>query len=63
MLIKIIEKDDEYYKIGDLVDSLKKSRKVDESGAIFTFEGFVRGKEENLEVNKLILTTPNREKN
>ncbi len=43
MLIKIIEKDDEYYKIGDLVDSLKKSRKVDESGAIFTFEGFVRG--------------------
>ena len=62
MIVKIIEKDDEYYKIADLVDSLKKSNRVDESGAIFTFEGIVRGKEENSEVNKLILTTPNKEK-
>ena len=62
MIVKIIEKDDEYYKIADLVDSLKKSVKIDESGAIFTFEGFVRGKEENLDVDKLILTTPDIEK-
>jgi molybdopterin synthase catalytic subunit len=62
MIVKIIEKDDEYYKIADLVDSLKKSNRVDESGAIFTFEGIVRGKEENSEVNKLILTTPDKEK-
>lgn len=62
MIIKIIEKDEEYYKIDDLVDSLKKSTRIDESGAIFTFEGIVRGKEENLDVDKLILTTPDKEK-
>jgi molybdopterin synthase catalytic subunit len=62
MIVKIIEKDDEYFKIADLVDVLKKSDRVDESGAIFTFEGIVRGKEENLDVDKLILTTPDKEK-
>lgn len=62
MIVKIIEKDDEYYNIGDLVDSLKKSTRIDESGAIFTFEGIVRGKEEDLDVKKLILTTPDKEK-
>nr|WP_225370722.1 hypothetical protein [Methanobrevibacter arboriphilus] len=43
MVIKIVEKDDEYYQIQDLIDSLKKNKRIDESGAIFTFEGFVRG--------------------
>lgn len=62
MVIKIVEKDEEYFTIGDLVEDLKKSKRVDESGAIFTFEGIVRGKEENLEVSKLNLTTPNKEK-
>ena len=62
MVVKIVEKDDEYYKIADLVDLLKKSRRIDESGAIFTFEGIVRGKEEDLDVDKLILTTPDMEK-
>ncbi|MDR0900089.1 MAG: molybdenum cofactor biosynthesis protein MoaE [Methanobrevibacter sp.] len=66
MLIKIIEKDDEYYKTEDLINYIKKNKRVDEAGAIFTFEGFVRGKERNkeedLDVNKLILTTPNKEK-
>jgi len=62
MIVKIVEKDDEYYKIADLVELLKKSNKIDESGAIFTFEGFVRGNEEGLIVDKLILTTPDKEK-
>ncbi|MEA4957891.1 Molybdopterin synthase catalytic subunit [bioreactor metagenome] len=66
MVIKIVEKDDEYYEIQDLVDSLKKDKKIDESGAIFTFEGFVRGTEKSNEgekiVDKMILTTPNKEK-
>ncbi|MBZ9570863.1 molybdenum cofactor biosynthesis protein MoaE [Methanobrevibacter sp. TMH8] len=66
MVVKIVEKDDEYYKIQDLVDSIKKSRRVDEAGAIFTFEGFVRGTEKITEtekiVDKMILTTPNKEK-
>lgn len=58
MLVKIVEKDDEHYKINDLVDELKKNIRIDETGAIFTFEGFVRGKE----VKNIILTTPNKEK-
>lgn len=66
MIAKIVKKDDEYYQIQDLVDSIKKSSRVDESGVIFTFEGFVRGREKNTEgekiVNKMILTTPNKEK-
>jgi molybdopterin synthase catalytic subunit len=62
MVVKIVEKDDEYYQIADLVGKIKKSRKVDEAGAIFTFEGFVRGKEEDLTVKQLILTTPDKEK-
>jgi len=66
MLIKIVEKDYEIYKIQDLVDYLKKSIKVDEAGAIFTFEGFVRGKEKSSGeykiVDKMNLSTPDKEK-
>lgn len=62
MLVKIIENNDETYEIGDLVAEIKKDKKIDYSGAIFTFEGFVRGKEENMNLKKLILTTPNKEK-
>lgn len=62
MIVKIIEKDDEYYSIQDLTDNLRKSLKIDESGAIFTFEGITRGKEEDMELNKLILSTPDIEK-
>lgn len=65
-MLKIVEKDSEFYKIEDLVNTIKKNQRVDEAGAIFTFEGFVRGKEENIEekliVDKLILTTPDMEK-
>jgi len=28
MIVKIVEKDDEYYKIADLVDSIKKSYRI-----------------------------------
>jgi uncharacterized protein YjgD (DUF1641 family) len=30
MLLKIVEKCDEFYKISDLVDSLKKNKEIDE---------------------------------
>ncbi|MCQ2977741.1 MAG: molybdenum cofactor biosynthesis protein MoaE [archaeon] len=62
MIIKIVEKDDEVYNIQDLMDDLKKSRSVDECGAIFSFEGFVRGKEDDMDVSKLILTVADKEK-
>ena len=62
MVVRVIEAKEDKVTIADLIDDLKKSAKVDYSGAIFTFEGIVRGKEENMNLKKLILTTPNKEK-
>ena len=41
---------------------MKKSTKTDYSGATFTFAEIVRGEEENMNLEKLILSTPDREK-
>lgn len=62
MVVKIIEAKEDKITIADLIDDLKNNTKVDYSGAILTFEGIVRGKEENLDLQKLILTTPNKKK-
>ena len=61
-IVKLVEKDEEYFTTGDLIEDIKKSRRVDEAGAIYSFEGFVRGKEENFKLDKLILSTPDKEK-
>ncbi len=61
MLIKLIEKNDEVIQITDLIDYVKKSNAIDECGAIYSFEGIMRGKEEDI-VNKLILSTPDKNK-
>ena len=58
MVVKVIKAKDDKITTADLIADLKKSAKIDYSGAIFTFEGIVRGKEENMNLNKLILTTP-----
>jgi molybdopterin synthase catalytic subunit len=62
MLVKLIEKDEELVNLSDLINHVKKSPKIDECGAIFSFEGIVRGKEADQEVKKLILSTPDKEK-
>ncbi|WP_407424856.1 molybdenum cofactor biosynthesis protein MoaE [Methanobrevibacter sp.] len=62
MVVRIIESKEDKVITADLVAELKKSNKIDYSGAIFTFEGIVRGKEENMNLKKLILTTPDKEK-
>lgn len=62
MVVKVIEAKEDKVTIADLIDDLKKNSKIDYSGAIFTFEGFVRGKEENFNLEKLILTTPDKDK-
>ncbi len=62
MVVRIIESKEDKVITADLIAELKKSNKVDYSGAIFTFEGIVRGKEENMNLEKLILTTPDRDK-
>ena len=62
MVVRIIESKEDKVITADLIAELKKSNKVDYSGAIFTFEGIVRGKEENMNLKKLILTTPDKDK-
>ena len=62
MVVRVIQAKEDKVTTADLIDELKKSNKIDYSGAIFTFEGIVRGKEENMNLKKLILTTPDKDK-
>jgi len=59
MTVKIIEKDIETIKINDLMDSVKKNPRIIECGAIFSFEGIVRGKDIGKNTIKMDLTTTN----
>ena len=61
MVVKVIEGKEDKVTILDLLENIKKDTKIDYCGAIFTFEGIVRGKEENMDLEKLILTTPDKE--
>ena len=58
MTIKIVEKTAETINICDLIDSVKTNPRIIECGAIFSFEGIVRGKEVNKNTTKMDLTTP-----
>lgn len=62
MIVRVIEAKEDKITMADLIADLKKNSKIDYSGAIFTFEGIVRGKEENMNLEKLILTTPDKKK-
>ena len=62
MVVRVIEAKEDKVTMADLIADLKKNNKIDYSGAIFTFEGIVRGKEENMNLKKLILTTPDKQK-
>jgi molybdopterin synthase catalytic subunit len=61
MTVRIIKKDAETIKICDLMEWVKKSPKILECGAIFSFEGIVRGKEMDKNTINLDLNTPNLE--
>lgn len=56
--VRIIKKDEEIVTIPDLINQVKKNPKIDECGAVFSFEGIVRGKEKETKVKKLDLSTP-----
>ena len=62
MVVQVIKAKDDKITTADLISDLKKSNKIDYSGVIFTFEGMVRGKDENMHLEKLILSTPDVEK-
>lgn len=59
MFTRIINKEEENtnYSIQDLINILKENPAINECGAIFTFEGIVRGKEADVDVDKLLLKT------
>jgi molybdopterin synthase catalytic subunit len=61
MTVRIIKKDAESIKICDLIEWVKKSSKIIECGAIFSFEGIVRGKEMDKNTVKIDLNTPDLE--
>lgn len=46
MVVKVIKAKEDKVTTADLIADLKKSSKIDYSGAIFTFEGMVRGKDD-----------------
>lgn len=60
--VRVIKKDEEIVTIPDLINQVKKNPKIDECGAVFSFEGIVRGKENETKVKKLNLSTPNIQK-
>lgn len=60
--VKIIKKDEEKVTISDLIKAVKKNPHIDRCGAVFTFEGIVRGEEEDIKVKQLNLSTPDIEK-
>jgi molybdopterin synthase catalytic subunit len=59
MTVRIIEKTAETIAICDLMDSVKTNPKIMECGAIFSFEGIVRGKESDKNTVTMDLTTSN----
>jgi molybdopterin synthase catalytic subunit len=61
MTVRIIDKSKETINICDLMDSVKTNPRIIECGAIFSFEGIVRGKELDKNITKMDLTTPNLE--
>ena len=60
--VRVIKKDEEIVTIPDLINQVKKNPKIDECGAVFSFEGIVRGKENEIKVKKLNLSTPDIQK-
>ena len=59
MTVRIIEKGSDKIGICDLMEWVKNSPKIIECGAIFSFEGIVRGKEMDMNTLKMDLSTPN----
>ena len=62
MIARIITKGEEEYSICKLQDAVRENERIDECGAIYSFEGFVRGKDKGQITRKMILSTPDKEK-
>jgi len=58
IISKIIQDNREKITISNLTDKIKSEESINECGAIFTFEGIVRGEESAKSTEKILLTTP-----
>jgi molybdopterin synthase catalytic subunit len=61
MMAHIIKKGEKTVNMVDLQEFVKKNNRINECGAIYTFEGIVRGKEPGKTTTKMKLNTPHRE--
>jgi len=62
IIAKIISDYEEIITLNDLTQQIKENSSINDCGAIFTFEGIVRGKDEAKTTDKLVLTTPDTQK-
>ena len=62
IIAQIISDYSQVITLDDLTRKIKDSPAIGECGAIFTFEGIVRGKDEARTTDELVLTTPDSSK-
>jgi molybdopterin synthase catalytic subunit len=62
LTIKLIRPGEDRITIYQLIDEMKNIPQINECGAIFTFEGLVRGEEKELSTHALNLTTTDYDK-
>jgi molybdopterin synthase catalytic subunit len=62
LTIKLLKPGEEPITIHQLMDEVKKIPQISECGAIFAFEGLVRGEEKDMTTHALQLTTPDYDK-
>lgn len=61
MFARILDKDHKKYTIPQLMDMVKENRNIDSCGALYSFEGIVRGVETSKVTHKMVLSTPHKE--
>lgn len=62
MITHILNKGKGDYSLCKLQEALKKNDRIRECGAMYSFEGFVRGVDSSKTTHKMILSTPDRAK-
>ena len=62
MITNILNKGKGNYSLCKLQQSVKKNNRISECGAIYSFEGFVRGVDTGKVTRKMILTTPDKDR-
>ena len=62
MITSIVNKDEGDYNICKLQEAVKENERINECGAIYSFEGFVRGLDSGQITRKMVLSTSDKDK-